>query len=110
MANNAMGGFMEFLKKYGVVGLAIGIVAGGAVTKLVDSLVATMINPIVAVFMGEDGLTGGLQLVEDKPDTVLQFGSFATALINFLILMFVVYMLVNFFVGRFMSDDEKDSI
>jgi large conductance mechanosensitive channel len=43
--------FKEFLKQYGVIGLAIAVVMGGAVTKFVGALVADLIMPIIAVIM-----------------------------------------------------------
>ena len=45
-------GFMDFVRTQGVVGLAVGIILGGAVTKLVASLVGDLINPVIGIFLG----------------------------------------------------------
>ncbi|MBM4186956.1 MAG: large conductance mechanosensitive channel protein MscL [Gemmatimonadetes bacterium] len=76
--------FMAFLKNYGVIGLAIGVVIGGKVNELVGSIVEGLINPIIGM------ATGGADF------TTLTAGPFAigkviTALINFLIVAFLVF-------------------
>ena len=49
---NALGGFFDFIRKQGVIGLAIGFVLGGAVAKLVGALVSDLITPIVGLLLG----------------------------------------------------------
>lgn len=78
------GEFMAFLKNYGVIGLAIGVVIGGKVNDLVGSIVEGVINPIIAMATGGadfSALTAGPFLI----------GKVITALINFLIVAFLVF-------------------
>jgi large conductance mechanosensitive channel protein len=46
-------GFMEFIRKQGVVGLAVGFVLGGAVSKVVTALVTDIINPLLGILIGK---------------------------------------------------------
>jgi large conductance mechanosensitive channel len=97
---NLLVDFIDFIKKYGVVGLAVGVVIGQAVTKLVNSLVDNIINRILAKVLGLVDL-GSFSPFDIK------IGSFITDLINFIIITFVVYISIRFFIIRFLGDEEK---
>lgn len=81
-------GFIEFIRTQGVVGLAIGFILGGAVSKLVTSLVENIINPLVGLALGKVNLA-------DKALTIgtasLKYGAFLSTLIDFVIVAAVVY-------------------
>lgn len=84
-----MKGFVQFIREQGVVGLAVGFILGGAVSKLVAALVEDIINPFIAL---------GLNNVENLNDAYLQvgaakimWGSFVNVLIDFIIIALVVY-------------------
>lgn len=47
--------FIGFIRKQGVVGLATGFILGGAISKLVASLVEDIINPILGIILGKTG-------------------------------------------------------
>jgi len=84
--------FKEFLVEYKVMALAIAFVMGAAVTALVTSLVSNMIMPFVAVL-----LPGGdwqMAVVELGPVKLL-VGAFLAALINFVIIAFVIFMMAK---------------
>lgn len=99
--------FMEFLKKFAVVGTAIGIVSGGAVKTFVDALVANLIQPIVNTILGATNISAGALAVKLSEGNYLKFGDTLVALINFLAIMAVVYLIVKFFVEKFMGDETK---
>jgi large conductance mechanosensitive channel len=90
------GGFMEeftaFLKKYGVIGLAIAVIIGGAAGRLVSSLVADILMPIITFF-----LPGGAwrEAVWVLGPIQLSVGSFLAALIDFLIIALIVFILMK---------------
>ena len=73
--------FKEFIKKQGVVGLAVGFILGGAVSSVVSSLVNDIVNPIVGLFTG---VTGGLEnwKVILGPATI-SIGNFISVMIDF---------------------------
>ncbi len=100
--------FKDFIAKGNVMDLAVGIIIGAAFTAIVGSLVADLINPIIGLILGGVDFTNmyvvlkgnvpagaGLQVARDAGAAVFAYGSFITAIINFLIIAFVVFMLVK---------------
>jgi large conductance mechanosensitive channel len=84
--------FMDFLNKYGVIGLAIAFVMGAAVTKLVAALVADLIMPIIgALIPGGDWRAATLTIGNIK----FMVGDFVGALIDFIIIALVIFMIVK---------------
>ncbi|MCO8624149.1 large conductance mechanosensitive channel protein MscL [Burkholderia multivorans] len=105
--------FKEFAVKGNVMDLAVGVIIGGAFSKIVDSVVKDLIMPVIGV------LTGGLDFsnkfvllgtvpasFKGNPDSfkdlqaagvaVFGYGSFITVLINFIILAFIIFLMVKF--------------
>jgi large conductance mechanosensitive channel len=84
--------FMAFLNKYGVIGLAIAFIIGGAASRLVSSLVSDILMPIISFF-----IPGGAW--RETPLIIgpirLMVGSFAGAILDFLIIAFVVFVLMK---------------
>jgi large conductance mechanosensitive channel len=84
--------FMDFLNKYGVVGLAIAFVMGAAVTKLVSALVTDLIMPIIgALIPGGDWRKATF----DIGDIKFMVGDFVGALIDFIIIAIVIFLIVK---------------
>lgn len=88
-----MKGFLEFVREQGVVGLAVGFILGGAVSKVVAALVTDIVNPILSIFLG---LTANLKdaFVKVGPIKIL-WGDFASTTIDFIVVASVVYLLVK---------------
>ncbi len=78
-------GFVEFIRERGVVGLAIGFVMGTAVQKVVTAFVNDMVNPIINIVLG------GAKRFETFAIGPFEIGDFASTLLNFIILVLVVY-------------------
>lgn len=91
-------GFVNFIREQGVVGLAVGLVLGGAVATMVKSLVDNVVLPPVGLLLGSAnglrGLNWTIGKADDK-DVVLQYGAFLNDLLNFMIIAFVVYFVVH---------------
>ena len=87
-APSALAGFVDFIRTQGVVGLAVGFILGGAVSKLVSALVENIINPLVGLALGKVDLA-------DKAITLgtasLKYGAFISTMIDFIIIAAVVY-------------------
>lgn len=84
--------FMEFLKEYKVIGLAIAFIIGAAATTLVKSLVDNIIMPIITPFIpGGAWKTATFTL----GPFVIGWGPFLGELINFVIIAFVVFMIAK---------------
>ena len=103
-----MSEFKEFISKGNVLDLAVGVIIGAAFGKIVTSLTEDLIMPVVGkVFGGLDFSAKYLVLSGDvAPGTpldvarkaganVLAYGSFITAVINFLIMAWVIFMIVK---------------
>ncbi|KAB7614761.1 large conductance mechanosensitive channel protein MscL [Amylibacter sp. SFDW26] len=84
--------FKDFIAKGNVMDMAVGIIIGAAFTAIVGSLVADIINPIIGIFMGGIDFSG---LSAKVGSAELTYGNFIMAIINFLIIAFVVFMLVR---------------
>jgi len=99
--------FKNFAMKGNVVDLAVGVIIGAAFSKIVDSLVGDVIMPVIGA------ITGGLDFTNyylplssaiqghpayadaKKAGAVLGYGSFITAIINFLIIAFVLFIAIK---------------
>jgi len=85
--------FMEFLQKYQVIGLAVAVVIGTAATKLVNSTVADIIMPIIAVVVpGGDWRAAELIIGPLK----FLIGDYIGAIIDFVIVALVIFILVKY--------------
>jgi len=88
---NFMNEFKKFICRGNVMDMAVGIIIGGAFTAIVNSLVTDIINPVLGIF-------GGMnfdQLIWYVNGAEIAYGKFITAIINFLIMAFVIFMLVR---------------
>ncbi|MFA6333559.1 MAG: MscL family protein [Methanoregula sp.] len=85
--------FMDFLQKYQVIGLAVAVVIGTAATKLVNSTVADIIMPIIAVVVpGGDWRAAELIIGPLK----FLIGDYVGAIIDFVIVAMVIFILVKY--------------
>ncbi|MEM4554259.1 MAG: large conductance mechanosensitive channel protein MscL [Candidatus Anstonellaceae archaeon] len=87
--------FLAFLNKHKVIGLAVAFIIGTAASKLVSSLVSDIIMPIIGVLLNATGGDWRQFVLEIGPIRLL-FGSFLGALIDFLIIAFVVFLIVKY--------------
>lgn len=98
--------FKAFIAKGNVMDMAVGIIVGAAFTAIVSSLVGDLINPFIALFTGGLDFTGwfyaldgneyaSLAAATEAGAPVFAIGKFVMAVINFLIIAFVVFMLVK---------------
>jgi len=85
--------FMEFLKKYQVIGLAVAVVIGTAATKLVNSTVTDLIMPLVAVVTPSGNWKTAV--LEIGPLKFL-LGDYLSAIIDFMIIALVIFLAVKY--------------
>ncbi len=101
-----VGEFKAFIAKGNVLDLAVGVIIGGAFGTIVASLTGDIIMPVVgAIFGGVDftnyfiglgsGITATTLDAAKEQGAVLAYGSFITAVINFLILAFIIFLIVK---------------
>ena len=83
--------FKEFALKGNVMDMAVGVIIGGAFKGIVDALTEHIINPIIGCFT-----TGGLEGWTVKVgEAELGIGAFIMAIINFIILAFVLFLMLK---------------
>lgn len=84
--------FKEFIDQGNAMDMAVGIIIGGAFTAIVTALTTNIINPLITVITGGGtDMTGALVI----PGTQIDFGAFLSAIINFLIIAVVVFLLIK---------------
>lgn len=102
--------FGEFISRGNVLDMAVGIIIGGAftaiVTALTDSVLRPIINWILALCIGSDGLEGALTFLKRVDDAVtglpileqsiyIDWGAFINAIINFLLIALILFLIVR---------------
>lgn len=84
-------GFKDFLMRGNVVDLAVAVVIGAAFGSIVTAFTSNIINPLVALFGGNNVEGFAYQLLDSNEKTKMDFGALITAFINFAIVAAVVY-------------------
>lgn len=99
--------FKEFVNQGNALDLAVGVLIGAAFGKIVNSLVADIINPIMGLALGGtdfrnlyvplSGQPAGLPLDEVRklPGAILAYGSFLNTVIEFFIVAFSIFLIVR---------------
>lgn len=102
--------FQAFITKGNVIDLAVAVIVGGAFNTIVGSLVKDIINPILGAIIGKpdfsnlfwvislpEGYSGAMtyDALTKAGATVLGYGAFLTAVINFLLLAFVIFCMLR---------------
>lgn len=89
---NLTDGFIEFLKEYGVIGLAIAVVIGNATKDLVNAFVDGLIMPLIGIVLPAGNwkeYTAGFMTAE------IEIGHLLAALLDFTIIALVIYAFVK---------------
>lgn len=102
--------FQAFISKGNVMDLAVAVIIGAAFSAIVNSLVKDLVNPILGFVAGKPDFTNLFLVLKDAPNytgpqtyealtkagaTVLGYGAFLTAVVQFLLLAFVIFWLVR---------------
>lgn len=85
--------FKDFAMRGNMLDMAVGVVIGGAFTGLVTALVENLISPLIALFTGSE--EGFQDFYVTIFNTKFPYGAFLSALIHFIIMAFVVFLLVK---------------
>ncbi len=101
-AKGFMGEFKEFILRGNVMDMAIGVIIGGAFSSIVTALTDDFINPLINGIGGAK--VGGTFKIYGGQ--VIKYGDFISAIINFVIMAFVLFMLLRF-VNKVMSVGKK---
>lgn len=105
--------FKKFIMRGNVMDMAVGVIVGGAFTAIVTSLNQDILTPILGIFGGTDFSNLKVVLGSGENAPVLCYGNFITAVINFLITAFVIFLLVKAINGlsdRFLKKEEEPEV
>lgn len=108
--------FKNFVLRGNVMDLAVGVIIGGAFGAITTSLVGDVLMPIIGAIFGgldfsnyfaplADGVTASTLEAAKEQGAVLAYGNFITAIINFLIIGFIVFLMVRA-VNNMMAEEE----
>lgn len=86
--------FRKFIARGNVMDLAVGVIIGGAFKGITDSLVSDILNPILGIFAGDNEALAALS-IQLPGGGALMLGSFLNAILNSLIMAFVVFCIVK---------------
>jgi large conductance mechanosensitive channel len=84
-------GFRDFILRGNVMDLAVAVIIGGAFTAIVTSLTANIINPLLGALVGKPNFD---YLIAHVHGGELKYGTFFTAVVNFLLIAGVVYFIL----------------
>ena len=109
LGGSQMKAFLDFIRTQGVVGLAVGLVLGGAVSILVKSLVDNIVMPPLGLLLGSSeglkGLAWTMGKTASGQPAILHYGIFLNDFINFIVIALVIYFVISLL--RFDRIDKK---
>lgn len=103
-AKNLTKEFLDFLKEYKVVGLAIGVVMGLASNQLVKSLVDNVLTPIISAFIPSSRLE---EVIISFWKINIKIGLFLNDILYFFIVALVIFFVVKFFMKKANEEAKK---
>lgn len=95
--------FKKFIARGNVLDMAVGVIIGGAFKTIVDSLVNDILMPFIGIFVGQDTFAS---LVLTVGSAQIAFGNFIQAILNFLIMALVVFLIIKG-IGNFRRKKEE---
>lgn len=101
--------FKEFIQRGNIVDMAVGVIIGGAFGKIVNSFVADILMPVISLALGEEDISdravalrgtyewdaAANAFVASEGAILFRWGSFVQAVINFLIIAFVLFLIIK---------------
>lgn len=99
--------FKEFISKGNVMDLAVGVIIGGAFKAIIDSLVKDILMPLIG------GITGGVDLAAltlSIRGIKMSYGLFLNAIINFLIIAFVIFVIIKLLAKMKRKKEEVEEV
>jgi len=103
--NKFLGEFKTFVSRGNVLDLAVGVVVGGAFSKIVTSLVNDIITPFIGVIIGgRDFSNLSLRIGEAS----IAYGAFIQNIIDFLLIAFCIFIFIKFINKIFIKKKEEE--
>lgn len=120
MAKGFVKEFKEFISKGNVIDLAVGVIIGGAFSNIVTNLVANIITPLISLLTGSVSFSSlfvaldgkeydSLEAATEAGAATLNYGLFIQAVIDFIIIAFVIFLLVKF-INKLRNVGKKEEV
>ena len=91
--------FRAFIAQGNVLDLAVGIIIGAAFTKIINSLVEDILNPVIGLLLGGIDLSQWKVVLKEAvgtaPEVAIRYGNFLNNVVQFLIVAWVIFMIVK---------------
>jgi large conductance mechanosensitive channel len=97
IVRNQARGFMDFLREYAVVGLAVGFIIGLQAQVLIKQLVDSFVTPFISLLVGEDLMDRKWVLYNGGTPIEFTWGMFLYVFINFLFVLLFIYIIIKVF-------------
>ena len=98
--------FKEFISKGNVLDMAVGVIIGGAFSKIVSSLVNDVMMPLIGIIIGGHDFTN---LSIKVGNAKIMYGSFLQNVVDFLIVAFCLFTVIKI-INRFKKKQEKNAL
>lgn len=85
--------FKKFATRGNIMDLAVGVVIGGAFQSIINSLVSDIIMPAISIFTGKVDFS---EMVLTIGNASIKYGNFITAIVNFLIIAFSIFLVITY--------------
>lgn len=96
--------FKKFIQRGNVIDLAVGVIIGGAFSKIVTSLVNDILMPIIGLSLGGQDFKN---LSFKIKDATIAYGAFIQNIVDFLIIAFFIFLIIKIFNNFFKKEEEK---
>lgn len=89
-----MQGFIEFIRKQGVVGLAVGLVLGGAISKFVTAVIEDVVSPLLGLILGGTRNLATFSYTIPGTEATIKWGDLVVKGIDFVVIALIIYYVV----------------
>ena len=103
-AGKELSAFKKFISRGNVIDMAVGVIIGGAFGKIVTSLVNDIIMPLIGLALGKIDFAG---LMFKIGDTEIKYGVFIQTVVDFLIVAFCIFVVIQIFEKFKKKETEK---
>ncbi len=95
LVREQLGGFLNFLRDYAVVGLAIGFIIGQQAQFVIKQLVDSFITPLINIVIGSNVQDKAFNIASGNHSATIAWGKFLYVLLNFVFVMIFIYAMVK---------------
>lgn len=99
--------FKKFIERGNVIDLAVGVLIGGAFSKIVSSLVNDLFMPLIGIVIGGHDFTN---LTLKVGDAEIRYGSLIQNIVDFLIIAFCIFVFISIINKFFNKKEEKEVV